>query len=113
MPRRNSPDPVAQAIGARIRELRAEKGLTSEKLAYGSDVGSKGYLSDIEAGLAMPSLSTLLKLAQHLEVELVDLLCSPAVGLRHQLIDATRDKSVAELRAALAALTGAPPDTLT
>ena len=34
MPRRNAPDPVAQAIGARIRELRAEQGLTSEKLAW-------------------------------------------------------------------------------
>jgi len=47
MPRRTTPDPIALAVGARIRQLRREQGLTLEKLAYESDLGSKGYLSDI------------------------------------------------------------------
>src|SRR5688572_21707928 len=34
MPRRGTPDPLAQAVGARIRQLRQEAGLTIEKLAY-------------------------------------------------------------------------------
>ena len=51
MPRRSTPDPLALAIGQRIRQLREEAGLTQEKLAY--EIGmSKGFLSDIEKGLA-------------------------------------------------------------
>ena len=72
MPRRNRPDPLAQVIGQRLRQLREQRGLTAEKVAYESDVGSKGFLSDIEHGLALPSLQTLDRLAKYLEVQLFD-----------------------------------------
>lgn len=98
MPRRSTPDPIASAVGARIKSLRKEKGLTAEKLAYQSDVGSKGYLSDIEAGLASPSLQTLQKIADHLEVELIDLLTDPESHPRHAIIDKLRTLSKAELK---------------
>ena len=48
MPRRREPDPLAQAVGQRIRQLRQEAGLTMEKLAFESELGSKGHLSNIE-----------------------------------------------------------------
>lgn len=90
MPRRKSPDPLASRIGARIRELRREAGLTLEKLAYESEVGSKGYLSDVEKGLARPSVETLQVIADRLEVALLDLVTFPDEDERQRLIDSTR-----------------------
>lgn len=90
MPRRKTPDPLAEAIGQRIRQLRQERGLTAESVAFGSDVGSKGFLSDIERGLAMPSLGTLKVIAEHLGVELLDLVTFPERSDRLALVDQTR-----------------------
>lgn len=101
MPRRTEPDPIASAVGARIKALRKEKGLTAEKLAYQSDVGSKGFLSDIEAGLASPSLATLSRIANHLEVELIDLFTYPDTHPRHELVDKLRGASKADIKGLL------------
>jgi transcriptional regulator with XRE-family HTH domain len=90
MPRRTTPNSLAEGIGLRIAELRREQGLTAEKLAYESDVGSKGYVSDIEHGLALPSLTTLERIARRLDVSLYDLLVFPERGDRERLIDLTR-----------------------
>ncbi len=90
MPRRSTPDPLAKRIGARIRELRQEAGLTLEKLAYESEVGSKGFLSDVEKGLARPTVETLAAIAERLEVKLLDLVTFPGEDERAQLIDRTR-----------------------
>ena len=98
MPRRSDPHPLALAIGARVRTLRQERSLTAERLAYQSEVSSKGYLSDIEHGLALPSLETLQALAQVLEVDLVDLLTSPEENPRHALIERTRNADAPLLR---------------
>lgn len=103
MPRRRRPDPLAAAIGKRIRELRTEKGLTGEKLAYESELRSKGYLSDIERGLARPSVATLAVIADHLGVALLDLVTFPETDERQHLIDQTRRMSVSEIRALLRA----------
>jgi len=61
-----------------------------EKLAYESDVGSKGYLSDIEKGLARPTVETLRAIAEHLEVDLLDLVTFPSRSERQELVDRTR-----------------------
>jgi transcriptional regulator with XRE-family HTH domain len=90
MPRRSTPDPLAQRIGARIRELRQETGLTLEKLAYESEVGSKGFLSDVEKGLARPTVETLAAIAERLEVKLLDLVTFPGDDERALLVDRTR-----------------------
>lgn len=90
MPRRDEPDPLAKRIGARIRELRVESGLTLEKLAYESDVGSKGFLSDVEKGLARPSVETLAAIAERLDVKLLDLVTFPDEDERARLVDRTR-----------------------
>ncbi len=90
MPRRSIPDPLAQRIGARVRALRKEAGLTLEKLAYESEVGSKGFLSDIEKGLARPTVETLNAIAERLEVELFDLVTFPDESERQRLVDRTR-----------------------
>jgi transcriptional regulator with XRE-family HTH domain len=77
-------------VGARIRALRDEQRLTLEKLAYESDVGSKGFLSDIEKGLARPTLATLSALADRLGVALLDLVTFPDEDERQALVDRSR-----------------------
>lgn len=105
MPRRSTPDPLAQRIGARIRVLRNEAGLTLEKLAYESEVGSKGFLSDVEKGLARPTVETLQAIADRLEVELLDLVTFPDEGDRQRLVDRTRRLSKGTIRKLLREMT--------
>lgn len=90
MPRRQVPDPVALAVGQRIRQLRLERGITAESLAFGGEVSSKGFVSDIERGLARPSLGTLQEIARLLGVALLDLVTFPAEDERQALVDRTR-----------------------
>ena len=98
MPRRKFPDPLAARIGARIRELRQEAGLTLEKLAYESEVGSKGFLSDVEKGLARPTVETLAAIAERLDVRLLDLVTFPDEDDRQRLVDQTRRMTKGAIR---------------
>ena len=101
MPRRSTPDPLAAAVGRRIRDLRVEAGLTLEKLAYESELGSKGHLSDIERGLTRPTIQSLKVLADHLNVELLDLVTFPGASSRQELVDLTRRLSTGTVRSLL------------
>ena len=96
--RHRSQQRPALAIGRRIRALRREAGLTQEKLAYESDLGSKGYLSDIEKGLALPTVKTLRVLAERLDVLVLDLVTDPEADPRQKLIDRTRGLTRGTLR---------------
>lgn len=98
MPRRTEADPVATQIGARIRSLREELGLTQEKLAYEAGLKSKGHLSGIEKGLVIPMLPTLALIAERLNVELLDLVTFPEESDRHALVDLTRGMKAGTLR---------------
>lgn len=102
MPCRKKPDALARAIGKRVRQLRLERKLTLEKLSYENDLASKGYLSDVEKGLARPTVAMLQQIARALGVELVDLVTFPAESDRHRLIDATRDVPLPVVRQLLA-----------
>ena len=56
-------------MGRRIREARLNKGLTMSKLA--KDAGTSiVYIGEIERGLKMPSVNTLIKIANVLEVSI-------------------------------------------
>jgi transcriptional regulator with XRE-family HTH domain len=103
MARRTKPDPLASKIGARVRGLRKELGLTLEQLAYSCDF-SKGQLSTIEKGLAVPTAKTLRVLAEGLEVLPLDLLTFPENSAREKAIDLTRKLSRKELDALLTRL---------
>ncbi len=65
-------------FGSKIRSLRRQKHLTQEELAGGQI--TRNMLSQIESGLATPSLSTLLYLAERLDVP-IDYLVSDDVDL--------------------------------
>lgn len=80
------PEKLALAIGTRIRRIREIQNLTQEKLAYESEgLGSKGYLSDIEAGKRLPSLRALAGLADRLGVEVFELLLDEEGPRAHQV----------------------------
>lgn len=57
-----APDPEAAYIGARLRDWRRDRGMTLADVAAAVDL-STGYVSQVERGLANPSLETLKRLA--------------------------------------------------
>lgn len=59
-------------LGRRIREIRKAKKFSQEQLAEKVDVDPR-YISRIELGKCYPSLETLDKIAQSLEVQIRDL----------------------------------------
>jgi transcriptional regulator with XRE-family HTH domain len=96
MPRRSTPHPLAASVGQRIRALRDEKGLTIHDLAEQSAIRAP-YLSSIEDGLVVIHLGTARKIAQALDVKLLDLLTFPEQDDRQRLVDAMRKASPHEM----------------
>ncbi len=62
---------IKTLFGKRMKELRKNLGLSQDELAEKVDISSK-YLSRIEMGQHFPSIDTLVKLANALNVELRD-----------------------------------------
>jgi transcriptional regulator with XRE-family HTH domain len=91
---------TARRFGARLRTLRAEKGITQEQLALAVDVG-KGFLSEVESGKKFPSVPTMIELARELGVDLVDLFVLDASDPRQTLLDAARRGDRVAVMAAL------------
>ena len=60
---------LKQMIGARIKEIRSKRGITQDQLSERMEINPK-YLSSIERGKENPTLNTLLKLSESLEVSL-------------------------------------------
>lgn len=60
-------------IGKNIKELRCGKGLSQSELAYMCNF-EKTNMSRIESGKNNPTIKTLLKIADALEVSLFDIL---------------------------------------
>ena len=81
-------------LGARIRQLREIRGMTQEQLAYGDegDLNSKGYLSDIESGRRLPSLTALIEIARRLGVEPFELLVFPNLNEPHIAVEAVLER---------------------
>jgi len=62
----------AKSLGEKLLSARLEKGMTLEQLVGLSGVGI-GTISELERGLRMPNTSTLVGLAEALEVSLKEL----------------------------------------
>ena len=84
-PRRN----LAVLLGSRIRRLRDEVDLTQERLAWDCDL-AKSHLSEIEAGIKLPSVTALAKIADRLGVRLVDLFVLDPANAHEAAIEADR-----------------------
>lgn len=70
--RRRAAAQALKKIGARIRELRNERGLSQEALAFEADLAVNS-IATLERGEANPSVAVLLSIARVLKVKLRDL----------------------------------------
>lgn len=61
-------------FGQHVKKLRIKQGKTLEKLAYEGDSLTKATVSRVENGLVDPKLSTMIKIAESLEISLSDLM---------------------------------------
>jgi transcriptional regulator with XRE-family HTH domain len=95
---RAKPDPLAERFGERLRRLRAAADFTFDAFVEETGLG-RGYVSELERGLAVPTLSTLAKIAKALELPIADLVLGDTP--RELLYEATRgldDAHVLRLR---------------
>lgn len=60
------------AYGRALRELRAERGISQERLAHIADL-DRTYVSGIERGERNPSLTNILRIAEALDVKVSEL----------------------------------------
>ena len=64
---------VCKVLGGNVKALRQGLGISQEELAFRAEL-DRTYISQIERGVSNPSVFVLLKVANVLDVELVDLL---------------------------------------
>jgi transcriptional regulator with XRE-family HTH domain len=105
MPRRLTPSPACAKVGARIRALRVERGLSLEDVANAGQI-SKGHLSSVEHGLAAITVETMMRIAQGLDVLPMDLLAFPEEHERARIGEIVRQmhrKELPKVRRELAA----------
>ena len=87
-----SPEDTADALARNLRRLRGERGLTLDELAKRAGI-SRSMLIQIEQKRVNPTLATLVRLAQALDVGLAELV---ELGSRRRVRVISRD-DVAEL----------------
>lgn len=73
-------------IGRRLAQLRKARRMTQEQLAEKTDLGNN-YISNIENHRSIPSLETLVKLCDALEVTPNDILLGASVSSEQYLKD--------------------------
>jgi transcriptional regulator with XRE-family HTH domain len=76
---------TAALFRERLRQLILERYPSLDRFYLESGL-SKGHVSEILRGVSSPSVSTLIKLAEALEVEVKDFFLFPEVSRRHHLI---------------------------
>jgi transcriptional regulator with XRE-family HTH domain len=64
---------IKKKFGARVKYLRTEKGWSQEKLALTADL-DRTYIPSIEAGKRNVSITVIEKIANALNVEIIELL---------------------------------------
>jgi transcriptional regulator with XRE-family HTH domain len=97
MPRRSVPEPFAQQVGARIRELRYERNMSLAQLADASAL-SKGHLSSIEHGLAAITVQTISRLAVGFDVPPLYLLTFAGEDERAHVAELLRSLTLKDVR---------------
>lgn len=78
-------------VGKRLAELRKSKKITQEKLAEMTNLANN-YISNIENNRSIPSLETLVKLCDALEVTPNDILLGVSVNSNQYMHDELQNK---------------------
>jgi XRE family aerobic/anaerobic benzoate catabolism transcriptional regulator len=109
-PETSDRDPFLQALGERVRSLRARKGMTRKALARASEV-SERHLANLELGVGNASILVLRQVARALDCALAELLgdetaASPEWLLIRDLLRGRNDEALRRARLALAELYG-------
>lgn len=65
----NKDEKFLKEFGKNLQKLRVAKGLSTRQLAYEADI-SHSSVGRLEAGLANPTMTTLVKLVEALDVDL-------------------------------------------
>lgn len=68
----NKNSKALKELGKNIKRLRIEKGLSTRQFAYEADIAHSA-VARLESGLSNPTYTTLLKIAEALQVDLVTL----------------------------------------
>jgi transcriptional regulator with XRE-family HTH domain len=109
MPRRTTPEPIAAKVGARLRDLRQERGFSLAALADASGL-SKGHMSSVERGLVLVTVGTVVAAAKALGVPPFVVIMFPdedplAAALEHvrEIEGGDSEKAAATLRKAVLA----------
>jgi transcriptional regulator with XRE-family HTH domain len=63
-------DNLQRSLAEQIRALRLEAGMSQEELAFNAEI-DRTYVSQLERGIANPSLLILSRISQALEADLV------------------------------------------
>src|SRR2546428_13353969 len=87
---------TAALFRKRLKQLILERYPSLDRFYLETDF-SKGHMSEILRGISSPSVTTLIKLAQALEVEVKDFFIFPAKNRRHQalaLLETCPDKTL-------------------
>ena len=103
---RTKADAFAKVVGAHVRALRKEKEFSFDAFVEETGLG-RGYISELERGMVVPTITSLAVLARALEVSVADLVLGSSP--RERLYAVTRhlsEKDVALLLERATVLTG-------
>ncbi len=64
--------PEGKLFGERLREVRLKRNVTQQSLAVAAGM-SEAYISNMEHGLKVPSLTTIIRIAVALDCKVMDL----------------------------------------
>lgn len=92
---RGHPDPLAARVGQRIRQLRKAAEFTFDAFVEETNLG-RGYLSELERGLVVPTIGTLARVARALELTIADLVIGETD--RERLFEELRDVPASGIR---------------
>jgi transcriptional regulator with XRE-family HTH domain len=107
---RKTPDPLAAQVGALVKRLRKECEFTFDAFVEETGLG-RGYISELERGLVVPTIHSLAKIARALDVTVADLVVGASE--RERLFTLARELSPDDVRWLLArAEERAPPEAL-
>jgi transcriptional regulator with XRE-family HTH domain len=93
---RREPHPLAREVGARIRELRLDREFNFDAFVGMAEIG-RGYASELERGLVVPSIDVLHRIARALDVTMADLVIGDSP--RERLFELTAELSATDVAA--------------